>query len=162
MDSTEAPARRPLHSVKGGAVWGALALAMAAGCLTVRYQPRLGTWLALGCAALGCWKHRRPARPPAGGVESPSGTAPSAAAAAPLALPPPLSVGNLLLQVEPLPSVVEDETRGVIADGEAGRLLDQEPLLAFEEPLLLEMASIWPGAGAEIPDAVELPELHDS
>ena len=163
MALPDSPSQRSLQGVKGGFVWGTLALAMAAGYLTVRYQPRVGTWLGLGCAALGLLKNRRPARPPvAESPASPPLQTLAAAASEPGPQEPPPTVGALLLQVEPLPSVVEEAARGVVNGGHASCLLAEAPLLASEEAISVEDDGLWPSVGAAIPDAVELPELRES
>lgn len=162
MESPNSPSRTSLQGVKGGVVWGTLALAVAAGYLTARFRPRVGTWLGLGCAALGVWNNRHQECEPAA---APAEVSPRDAFVEAAPRPPPEpapTVGTLLLQVEPLPSVVEEAARGVVAAGQAQCLLDEAPFLAGEEASDTTVEGLWPSAGAAIPDAVELPELRET
>ncbi len=145
--------------------WGWMALALATGFLATRHRSRAGAYLGLGFAALHCWQSARRSKRNARQVASAS----IRPATAPVALVQPADSmveslanepepGKWWQQVEPLPSVVEDDWSGGETAGQADLLLNQPPL--FPEELPLPSTSVlWLNEGAGIPDSVEIPEL---
>ncbi len=157
MESSHGKAHRRTDDAGKRSAWGWLTMALTTGWVASRCQNKTRLVLGLGIAALGCWQSsRRKEAPEVEALEPVEPAKPQASIrTVPAARPGP---GNWLLQVEPLPSVVEEGRRGLEMIGQGNGLLSEQPQIALEEPLDPNDLA-WLNQGAEIPDAVELPEL---
>ena len=140
--------------------WGWLAAAAAAGLWVARRHPRASIVLGLGVVAWRCLENKTVTEP-----ECPKeDQATEGSSAAEVAEDEPSGQGGWLLNLEPVPLVIREESVSSMGQGQGDGLLNQEPGEAVEEldwvpPVVVE--EFWLNEGVEIPDAVELPELEE-
>ena len=158
MQSSRGKFSEPYQHMEKRSVWGWLAAAAAAGVLVARGHHKAG--LMLGLSAL-LWRDvlsngiaavpSASVAPPSDGIGAPE-AAPATAASTPT---------GSLLNLEPLPLVVSDDTPTGALGAEGSGLLNQAPGAEVEEEWLSPALGYepWLSATAEIPDAVELPDL---
>jgi hypothetical protein len=148
--------------VKNESRWGWLAAAAAAGFWVARKHPRASAALGLGLVAWRCLGSQEVVTENEKS-DAMRGTGESLAAGT-QEEDEPKGQGEWLLNLEPVPLVIREESVPPMGQGQGDGLLNQEPGHAVEE---LEWvapnveAEFWLNEGVEIPDAVELPELEE-
>jgi len=165
MESSGCKFNEERSDVDKRSVWGWLAAATVAGVLVAQGYRRAGLAIGLGLAL---WKSggSKEGCAPGNLVSSePTGVADEPADESQKEEEGGEAHAGWLLNLEPVPLVVREDRLPASGQGQGGDLLGQGPGQAVEEldwvaPVVTE--THWLNEGAEIPDAVELPELGDA